>query len=528
MDIILLFSSVVLLVCIAVSKAAKRLPVPSLLLFLFVGMLFGENGIFRIPFDNYAFTDIVCSVSLIFIMFYGGFDTNLKSARPVIVQAGILACFGTLFTALITGAVLHLVVGLPFQESILIGAVLSSTDAASVFGILKREKLNLKNNTGSLLEIESGANDPMSYMMTMFLCTWMMGGQINAVSMIFSQFVSAAVVSLSVSILTIRLMKQDMIPKDGQIIFMLAEVLLVFAFTRVLQGNGYLAVYLFGITIGNAGLSNLRYHISFFDTLSSIAQMVIFFLLGLLCTPSQLPHSLPMALAVMAVLTLIARPLSTILCLFPFRVSLPQIGLISFAGLRGAASIVFSIMAVLYDVPLSFNLFNVVFCVVLISIALQGTFLPKAAQRLGMIDHGNPVYSFNELRENDMISFIKTHIHETHPWNHHMIRELKLPDDFLIVLIIRGRKTISCHGDTELETGDLVVLSGRQFVENADLRIREITVLHHDAWAQCALKNIRFPDHTLIMMIHRDENMIIPDGNTVIMEGDVLMLAEYD
>ena len=184
---LLLFIGIVMTACILMQKLTAKLPVPSLLAFLILGMMFGVDGLFKISFDNYQMSEIICSVSLIFIMFYGGFGTSFKAARPVFVQSSLMATFGVLLTAGLTGLFVHLVLKLDLMQSLLIGSVIASTDAASVFGILRSKNLNLKDNTASLLEVESGSNDPMSYMLTIVLCMLISGQEVSVFSLLMKQ-----------------------------------------------------------------------------------------------------------------------------------------------------------------------------------------------------------------------------------------------------------------------------------------------------------------------------------------------------
>ena len=189
MNGILLLTGVVILACILAHRFTEKLPIPTLLVFIGLGMLFGENGLFRIRFNNYSLAETVCSVCLIFIMYYGGFGTNWRAARPVAVQSVLLSTLGVLLTAGLTGSFIHLVLQLSWLESLLIGSVIASTDAASVFNILRSRSLNLKFNTASLLELESGSNDPMSYMLTVVLVTLMTGGDISVPLVLAKQLV---------------------------------------------------------------------------------------------------------------------------------------------------------------------------------------------------------------------------------------------------------------------------------------------------------------------------------------------------
>ena len=524
----ILLIGIVMVLCLIMEQLTKKLPIPSLLLFLVLGMIFGIDGLLGIPFDNYIISEIICSVCLIFIMFYGGFGTNFKTAKPVVLQAGLLASFGVVLTAGITGAFVHFVLKLDWLQSLLIGSVIASTDAASVFAILRREKLNLKDNTASLLEVESGSNDPVSYMLTIVLCTLMSGSKISVFSLLLNQLVVGVLIGIIFGKLASYLLKQGSVSDEGKTLFVLAVVLLTFALSSLLKGNGYLSVYLCGMIMGNARIPDKKEMVHFFDTVTNIAQMMIFFLLGLLVTPSELPEVFFPAFIIILFLTFIARPVAVTITLFPFKATKQQIGLVSFAGLRGVASIVFAITAVLSDALLDYNLFNLVFCIVLISIAIQGSFLPFISNRLNMIDNNVDVSkTFNDYQEESSVCFIKIHIDEKHPWEDKTLSELPLPSSFLVTLILRNDENIVPKGNTILEKGDLLVIAAQEFTDEENLSMKEVVIDADHKWVNQLIKDIKIGKHRLIVMIKRDNKTIIPDGTTMILNDDILVIAKY-
>ena len=524
----LLLMGCVILLCTLMGRYLDRLAVPSLLIFIALGMCFGENGLLRIPFDDYDAANVICSASLIFIMFYGGFGTNLNAARPVVVQSVVLSTLGVAGTAGAVAAFAHLVLGLPWVESFLIGSVISSTDAASVFNILRSKKLALKYHTDSLLEIESGSNDPISYMLTT-VAVGIMGGQDVFIPLLLVQQIAiGALGGLLLGKLAIWSLRRGMFPSEqSQTIFVFAVVILSYALPTVLGGNGYLSSYLCGIYMGSTKLPQKRYLVHFFDVVTDVAQVLIFFLLGLLVTPVELPSVLLPALSVMAFLTLVGRPLVAALLLLPFRPSLGQVGVVSWAGLRGVASIVFAIMAVLGGVEMKYDLFNLVFCIVLLSISIQGTLLPRVAERLAMIDQAGDVSkTFNDYQEESDIDFIKVHLGPGHPWSGGTLRELPIPPDLLVVMIARGQDTIVPHGGTVLQTGDLLVMAARAFEDRENLSLQEVVVERSHKWCGRSLSEISVPRNCLIVMIKRGLDTIIPDGSTRLEAGDVLVAAQ--
>ena len=384
MNQLLLLAGVVIVACILMNRIAAKLPLPSLLLFIGLGMCFGVDGFFKIPFDDYELSEAICSVSLLFVMFYGGFGTNLKTAKPVMGKAFLLSTAGVVMTAALVGAAAHVLLGVGWMEGILIGSVIASTDAASVFNVLRSKQLSLKYNTDSLLELESGSNDPISYMMTILMISLVSGEQISVSGLLLKQILIGAACGFLIGKASVFILNQiDFGMKQGRTIFLFAAVIVGYALPSVAGGNGYLSVYLCGILIGNRFIPDKKEMVHFFDILTEIAQMVIFFLLGLLVTPSQLPEVFVPALLLCLFMLFIGRPVSVLAILKPFGASWQQIGVVSWAGLRGVASIVFSIYVVLSGIPMTYNLFNMVFVIVLLSLAVQGTLLPVVSRKQG-------------------------------------------------------------------------------------------------------------------------------------------------
>ena len=524
----LLLMGCVILLCTLMGRFLDRLAVPSLLIFIALGMCFGEDGLLRIPFDDYNAANVICSASLIFIMFYGGFGTNLKAARPVVVQSVVLSTLGVAGTAGAVALFAHLALDLPWVESFLIGSVISSTDAASVFNILRSKKLALKYHTDSLLEIESGSNDPISYMLTT-VAVGIMGGQDVFIPLLLVQQIAiGALGGLLLGKLAIWSLRRGMFPSEqSQTIFVFAVVILSYALPTVLGGNGYLSSYLCGIYMGSTKLPQKRNLVHFFDVVTDVAQVLIFFLLGLLVTPVELPSVLLPALAIMVFLTFLARPAVVSVLMLPFRPSLAQVGVVSWAGLRGVASIVFAIMAVLQGAETRYNLFNLVFCIVLLSISLQGSLLPRVSAKLHMIDHTADVSkTFNDYQEESDIDFIKIHLDKNHPWNGKTLKELPIPSDLLVVMIARREETIVPNGSTVLLPGDLLVLAARAFEDRENLSLQEIVVEKGHKWVGRSLRQIPTRSYTLIVMIKRGNETIIPGGSTILQAGDTLVIAQ--
>ena len=257
LTLLLLVAAIVIVLCVVLNNVSNKIGIPMLLAFILLGMAFGSDGIVKISFDNFDFTESICTVALIFIMFYGGFGTRWKEAKPVVVKAGILSTVGVAMTAGLTGLFCHYVLELPAALGFLIGAVLSSTDAASVFSILRSRKLGLKYNTASLLEIESGSNDPCSYMLTVIMMAviegTVSGGRI--VYMVFAQIVYGAAIGAVIAVSAAWLMKHFRSTTSGfDTLFVLAVAIFSYAIPNLIGGNGYLSAYIVGIVLGNANI----------------------------------------------------------------------------------------------------------------------------------------------------------------------------------------------------------------------------------------------------------------------------------
>lgn len=530
MNSALLLIGSVILICILMNRFLEKLAVPSLLIFLALGMCFGENGIFRIPFNDYAGVNLICSFCLIFIMFYGGFGTNLQAARPVVAQSAILSTLGVAGTALAVGGFAWFVLGLPWLESLLIGSVISSTDAASVFSILRSKKLALKHHTDSLLEMESGSNDPISYMLTTVTLSLMAGEEISLPLLLAKQMLLGLGGGLLIGAVVAWLLQRDLLrTQQSRTVFLFAVMLLAYSAPAACGGNGYLSAYLCGIWLGNTNLSQKRYLVHFFGVATSVAQVLIFFLLGLLVTPVRLPAVLLPALAIMAFLTFVARPVVCTALLLPFRAPWGQIGITSWAGLRGAASIVFAISAVLSGIGMEYDLFNLVFCIVLLSMAVQGTLLPWVAAKLSMTDRDADVgKTFTDYQEESDIDFVEIRMGEGHPWRGQLISQLSLPAELLVAMVDRGGTPIVPKGDTRLQEGDRLVLAARSFEDQEHLNLREVPVERGHKWAGQPISQLPSNKPRLIVLIKRGLNTIIPTGSTVIKPGDILVVAEQE
>lgn len=527
--LLLLISALVIFACILFNKISNKIGIPVLLAFIVLGMLFGSDGIFKIPFENYEFSEKICTAALIFIIFYGGFGTNWKTAKPVAVKSIFLSSLGVIVTAGLTGLFCYFILKFDFLESMLIGAVLGSTDAASVFSVLRSKKLNLKYNTASMLEVESGSNDPWAYMLTIILISIIKGTNTSAGSMmymLFAQLFFGAVFGVLIALAAVFVFKHFKFISDGfDAIFVVAIAVLSYALPSLLGGNGYLSAYIVGIVLGNTIQNNKKSLVHFFDGITGLMQILIFFLLGLLSTPSKLPDNIIPATLIAVFLTVIARPAAVALILTPFKAKFNQQCLVAFCGLRGATSIVFAIMAAVSGAYMKNDLFHIVFCVVLISISIQGTLLPYAAKRLNMIDNnGSVMKTFTDYVEDNQIQFIKLSIDNKNPWVDKKIKDISLPPETLIAMIVRNGKNIVPNGNTVIEISDNIIITAPTFNDGNHISLSEINIDRSHKWCNKKLTSVVLPENTLILMIRRNGRTIIPNGNVKIRPNDVLVI----
>ena len=531
MDQILLVISIIIFSCIIFQRFTSRFSIPSLFIFILLGMLFGSDGLFKIPFDDYDFANQICSVALIFIMFYGGMGTKWSAAKPVAKKAILLSSMGTVFTALSVGLFCYLILKIELAESFLIGSVICSTDAASVFSILRSKKMNLKYSSASILEVESGSNDPFSYMLTIIVISLMQGGDLDGLSIVWilaKQLVIGVGAGFIVAIVARYILNHFKFTVSGfDNIFLVAVALLGYAFPGVLGGNGYLSVYIAGIVIGNSKMPNKTGAVQFFDGLTGLMQLAIFFLLGLLAFPSKLPEIAGTAILIALFLTFVARPFVVFVLMTPFHCKFNQQLLVAWAGMRGAASIVFAIMATTEAGDhIQTDLFHIVFFIVLFSILIQGTLLPSVGRKLNMIDDSADVMkTFTDYVDEVPIQFIQFQLKSGHPWESKRLNEITLPPESILILIQRDGRQIIPRGKTRLLANDLIILSGRKSspVEGVHLYERELD--RSDDWVNKKISELPSQDK-LIILIKRRGRLVIPNGDTLLKQGDVLVISD--
>lgn len=526
---ILIIGAVIVITCILCNKISNKIGIPMLLAFILLGMVFGSDGIFKIEFENFVFAEQTCSIALIFIIFYGGFGTKWKQAKQVAVQSLVLSSVGVILTALLTGLFCRYILQFEWLESLLIGSVLGSTDAASVFSILRSKKLNLKYGTASMLELESGSNDPWAYMLTITILSIMQGNSsVGSVAyMLIAQIIIGVLFGILIAFTAIFILKHVKFETVGfDAIFVLAIAVLSYAIPTALDGNGYLSAYIVGIALGNTEIYNKKSLVHFFDGMTGLMQMLIFFLLGLLSFPSKILTVLLPSIFIALFITFVARPLAVATVLAPFKTKISQYLVVSWAGLRGAASIVFAIMAMVGGVTMEQDVFHIAFCVVLFSITLQGSLLPFVASKTNMIDKtGSVLKTFNDYSDETEINFIRLNIDSGNRWIDRAVKDISLPPQMLFAAIYRNDETIIPNGETVIYEGDTIILGAPSHGINGDVRFREISANDRKNWRGKSMAEIEFPDGYLVIMIKRGDDVVIPVGSTIIEKNDELVLV---
>ena len=457
---LMLCCGLILLICITSSKVLYRFGVPLLLIFIFLGMIF---GVMVIDFSDFQLTGKIASIALVFIMFYGGFGTNWSMARPKAAPSILMSTLGTIITFFITGVFVYLIFKISFLESLLIGAVVSSTDAASVFAILRSQKLNLEGSLASLLEVESGSNDPVACMLTLIILTLMGGGTVmNLIPLVISQIVIGVMIGTLIAMASIYLIRHANFEIESfYVIFIIAIAIISYSLSEWMGGNGYLSVYISGIIIGNSKIPHKKTLVHFLDGVSWIMQIILFFILGLLANPLELPKVIGKSVVISLGIIFIARPISVFLVLKKFDFNTKEKLFIAWVGLRGAASIVFAIFALNYGISINNDIYHIIFFIALISVGVQGTLIPIIAKRLELLDNNRPVLkTFNDYVEEKNTKVMEVKIEGSCRLINKSIMDANIPEEILIAMIKREGEIIIPKGASIIKEGDILVVVG--------------------------------------------------------------------
>jgi potassium/hydrogen antiporter len=381
----ILLGALLVLAGILSSLVALRFGAPLLLVFLLVGMLAGESGIGGIKFDDVHTTYTVGSIALALILFDGGLRTRFATFRSVLAPSILLATVGVLVTAALTAPVAKYMLDLNWTESLLIGAVVASTDAAAVFLLVHARGLRLRPRVGATLEVESGTNDPFAIFLTIILVEFLLQGDkpwLTVATALAQETVLGTLVGVFGGRAMVWVLNRLALPQGLHAPFIATGALVVFGLAQAVHGSGYLAAYLAGLVVGNRPTRAHNTVVVFLDAVTWLAQIVMFVLLGLLVWPQRLPSTALPAILVAVTLTLIARPVAVFLCLAPFRFSLREKLFISWVGLRGAVGIFLASIPLLVGLAKAYIYFDVAFVVVILSLLIQGWTIAAAARRL--------------------------------------------------------------------------------------------------------------------------------------------------
>ncbi|MFO7322099.1 MAG: potassium/proton antiporter [Chloroflexota bacterium] len=467
LEVILLGSAVLLLISVYASRIAARVGVPALLLFLIIGMVAGSEGLGGVYFDDAVLAQSLGSVALALILFSGGLDTNWRDIKPVLWQGVILATLGVIITAAAVGAFLHFVLGIGLEISMLTGSIVASTDAAAVFAMLGKN-IGLKYNLKPLLQLESGSNDPMAILLTVSMIRLINEPTVSAGELIvfFIQQMGLGVLfGFGMAYVLVFIINRLRLEYDGLYpVVTLAFVFLIYGVTTIAGGNAFVALYLAGVVLANNDFIHKYSLTQFHDGLAWLMQIVMFLTLGLFAFPSQLDDVMVQGLLMAGFQILVARPLSVFISLLPFRMPLRQQLFISWVGLRGAAPIILATFPLVADVPGASTIFHLIFFVVITSVLLQGTTIRLASRLLDVDEVIVPPQKY--------------------PIGYGPAQGLK-------------------NALFEFRVGEGSPIAGKRIID------------------------LHLPEETLIVLLARDEQMIVPKGSTVLQPNDmVLVLAE--
>jgi cell volume regulation protein A len=474
MENILLVWAMLLFVAVVAGKVAYRFGAPALLLFLGVGMFFGFEFI---HFESFEFTQFIGMLALCIILFSGGMDTKFSEIKPILGPGVVLATVGVALTALLCGGFIYFFSGwvglaLSFPVALLLASTMASTDSASVFSILRTKKQGLRQNLRPMLELESGSNDPMAYMLTVLLVSVVMNegfgdSWYESLLQFVVQMLVGCALGYGIGRLAVFTINRINIKNNASLysVLLLAFVFFSFSFTTLVWGNGYLAVYITGLVVGNYKIAHRGNLVTFFDGFTWLAQIVMFLVIGLLVDVRELlkPEVLLLGGAVGAFMILVARPVAVFVALAPFRrFSTKARMYISWVGLRGAVPIIFATYPIVEGVGGGRLIFNVVFMGTLISLLVQGTTVSAMANWLGLAyEEKEPLFKVG-IPDSIKSNFSELEVTDSMLSGGNTLRDIDIPDKTLVVMISREGNYFVPRGNTELEVGDrLLVVSDR-------------------------------------------------------------------
>lgn len=464
-ETLLFWVSALIFISIISSKVLDRFAVPVLLVFLGIGILAGSEGVGKIYFDNAVFAKSLGTVALIFIIFSGGLDTDWKETKPIVVPGIILSTFGVLITAVVTGFFAVYILKFSILEGMLLGSIVSSTDAAAVFTTLRSKNISLKKPLKPLLEFESGSNDPMAVFLTISVISLITVQGTKFISLVPNFIIDMGMglaVGYVMSKVSLFLIKRLNLEYEGLYpVIMISLVLLTYTIAGFLKGNGFLAVYVAGLMLGRVEFQNKRVIKKFHDGIAWLMQIVMFVTLGLLVFPSQVFPYIWKGLLITVLLMFVARPAGVLISLLPFKMNFSKKIMISWVGLRGSVPIILATFPLTAGIEQANIIFNIVFFVVAISVFVQGTSIPVFSKLLGldapMKKKINYPIQFEKAEGMDA-ELTDVPVPYESPAVGKTIAELSVPKKLLIVLISRHGQFIVPSGSTEIEAADILLV----------------------------------------------------------------------
>ncbi|WP_166382987.1 MULTISPECIES: potassium/proton antiporter [unclassified Polaribacter] len=462
---ILLVGSILLFISIIVGKTSYKFGVPTLILFLAIGMMAGSEGIGGIRFDDPKMAQFIGVVSLNFILFSGGLDTNFKAIKPILKEGFVLSTVGVLLTALTLGTFVWYVTDFTIYESLLLGSIVSSTDAAAVFSILRSKNLALKNNLRQTLELESGSNDPMAYVLTLAFLTLVINQDLSITSIIpmfFQQMIFGGIAGFGFGKLSKIIINKIKLDFEGLYpVLVIALMFITFSATDAVGGNGFLAIYICAVYLGNQDLIHKSTILKMFDGMAWLMQIVLFLTLGLLVFPSEIIPYMGVGMLISIFLILVARPVSVFISLLFFKMKLRRRLYISWVGLRGAVPIVFATYPLLAGIDKANVIFNIVFFISVTSVLIQGTTLSLFSKWLNVaLPEKTKPFAENERY---ILNLPKSAMKELEiPADstavNKRIVDLHFPTCAFISMIKRDGKFVRPGGATVIEANDTLVI----------------------------------------------------------------------
>ncbi len=461
----LLVGAILLLLSIFSSKLSIKYGIPALLIFLGIGMLVGSDGLQIIHFEDYELAQTLGIIALMYILFSGGLDTDWSQVKPVAVPGVLLSTLGVLISAVVVGGITYLILDLSIAESILLGAIISSTDAAAVFSILRYKAISFKHRLGQLIEFESGTNDPMAIILTIGLIQYILSPDMAWYSFIilFLQQMSIGLLAgYLLGKLITWIINNANLGYDGLYpVLALSFVPLIYSVTDLIGGNGFLAVYLAGLVMGNSVFVHQKSLMNFFDGVGWLMQICMFLVLGLLVFPSEIIEVAGQGLLVALVLILLGRPVAVFLTLMFSRYNIRSKLMVSWVGLRGAVPIILATFPLVAGLEFAEFCFSIVFFIVVTSVIIQGTTLPVVSKWLGVDapvkdEVRYPIEIETSVETKKALKEIELERGEFAVGK--KIIELNLPDNVLITLINRGGKFIIPYGSCELKENDKLLI----------------------------------------------------------------------